>query len=132
MAQAYDRAWVELRRVQRRVDWENFGDRVTDVRGVGRIIVRDWRLLGAPGKEYLRLFFTYENTTPQQLKEARVWASVRDAAGKIRSTEWLDLYIPWYEFAPGNTWTGELRVATHGAHALEGWTWEVGAAADPG
>lgn len=128
MARDNRRAWEQLREIQRQVDWENLGDRITEVPGVGKIIVRDWRLLGKPGSEYVRLFFTYENSTREHVEEARVWVNVRDADGEIRSSAWIDIYIPWFEFSPGNTWTGELRVATKGAHLQKGWRWEVGAA----
>lgn len=132
MAREHDQSWDRLRKIQRGLEWDNFGDRITEVPGVGRIIVRDWRLLGTPGREYLRLFFTYENATKQDIKETRVWVNVRDKEGRLRGSSWLDLYLPWYEFAPGNTWTGEIRVATGGAHYEKGWRWEVGARADYG
>ncbi|MCB9882829.1 MAG: hypothetical protein H6834_13660 [Planctomycetes bacterium] len=132
MARENARQWEVLRRIQRRVDWENLGDRITVVPGVGTVQVRDWRLFGAPGKEYVRLFFTYENSTDRQIKQTRIWVKVRDGIGAVRASAWIDIYIPWYEFAPGNTWTGELRVPTRGAHEDRGWSWEVGAIADHG
>lgn len=129
MAHEHERSWDALRRIQREVNWQNLGNRITEVPGVGRIIVRDWRLLGAPGREYVRLFFTYENSSTEHIGEARVWANVRDGNGRVRASAWINVFIPWFEFAPGNTWTGELRVATNGAHFDKGWRWEVGAAA---
>ncbi len=132
LARENERRWDALRRGPRRGGWGEPRGRIPQSPRGGPRPAREWRLLGGPGHEYLRLFLTYENSTTEAIKETRVWVNVRDGLGVLRATAWIDIYIPWYEFAPGNTWTGELRVPMRGAHHDPGWSWEVGAAADYG
>ena len=119
-----------LRRAKRRVDWQNLGPRVVEVPGAGTIIVRDWRLQGLPGREYMRFVFTYDNSTHFDFDRVRVWFSVKNGKGERVATEWMDLQMYGLGFWPGNTYTAQIRVPTHGAHFEPGWSWSASAYAN--
>ena len=113
---------------QARVNWRNDRPRVYDSHD-GTVIVRDWALLGQPDQDYLRVLFTYDNRTIHTFDRARVWVKVHEPNGVVAASRWEDLTMPWYDFAPGNTYTMAIRVPTDGAHWHEGWYWTVGSTA---
>lgn len=118
------RHYRELRRQQREISWANPGPRIEHFPGYGSIMIDKWYLEGFPGEEYVRVRFTYENSTDQEFRRVRVWVNVHDDEGMAVSSEWLDLILlfGW----PGNTYTDEIRVPTRGIHMKPGWHWRIG------
>jgi hypothetical protein len=112
--------------LQREMEWRNDGVRRLDYGEDGTVLLRRWELQGLRGKEYLQVWFTYENTTPYELRSARVVVTIKDPDGKVVSTRWMEMDTPGFGFVPGDTYTATLRVPTHDAHWTPGWTWSIG------
>lgn len=126
MLLAHDSYAAGIRAQQAKIAWENTGPKKLEFGDYGSVILREWQLYGLPGEEYMQVAFTYDNTTKKTFDRARVWVTVRDPQGEAVSRAWLDLLMPWFDFAPGNTYTTTIRVPTRGVHLREGWHWTIG------
>jgi hypothetical protein len=121
----HDQYMQVQRRLQREMAWQNTGPRHYEFPGHGTVVVRSWELCGLPGQEYLLLWYTYDNTTSEELQQARVTVTVRDPEGRPVGQQWADITMPYFPFWPGNTYTDELRIPVHGVHRQQGWSWAV-------
>jgi len=97
-----------------------------DYPGIGRILVRNCRLVGWPGKASLRVEFTYVNTTNGTVTTPRVTLSVTSSDGERWSESSLDLLIPFAaELTANSTYSSWLYVRTEGIHTEAGWSWQL-------
>jgi hypothetical protein len=95
----------------------------------GSMIIWKWSLDGGPGWEYIKMLFTYRNTSKRTFDYVRVWLEVRDADGKLVDVHEKMLSHPLgVSFTPGNTYTDTFRVPLRGVHRKSAsWHWEIGA-----
>jgi hypothetical protein len=95
----------------------------------GTLVVHECALEGRPGREVLRVRFTWVNTTGHAVDAVRVRLVVRDpSSGDERaaaSALCLPLRVP---FGPDSSDTATLEVPTGGLHLRPGWTWDLSAA----
>ena len=97
-----------------------------DVPGMGKLVVRECRLLGWPGKVYLRVQFTYVNTTGATVDTPRVTLSVESPDGVDFSRSSIDLVVPFAtELTKNSTYSSWLDVDTEGIHRLDDWVWRL-------
>lgn len=94
--------------------------------GKGTMFVWFHALEGGVGWEYLRAYYTYENSTDRDFEWIRVWLEVLDPEGLVVSRGYEVLYNPFgYLLEPGDTMTDELKVPTLGVHSQPGWSWRI-------
>lgn len=94
--------------------------------GKGTMLVWFHALEGGVGWEYLRAYYTYENSTDRNFEWIRVWLEVLDPEGLVVSRVDELLYNPFgFELEPGDTMTDELKVPTLGVHHQAGWSWRI-------
>ncbi len=103
--------------------------RIQELGTNGSMIIWKWSLDGGPGWEYIKMRFTYRNTTDRTFDYVRVWLEVRDADGRLVDSHEKMLSHPLgISFTPGNTFTDTFRVLLRGAHRKsKSWYWKVGA-----
>ena len=100
--------------------------RDVDFPGLGRLVVRECRPLGWPGKAFLRVQFSYVNTTGHTVGTPRVTLTVLDETGERWSRTSLDLVVPFAtEMTSNSTYSSWLDVRTEGIHREEGWDWRL-------
>ena len=103
--------------------------RIKELGNNGSMVIWKWSMGGGPGWEYIKMRFTYRNTTDRTFDYVKVWLEVRDADGKLVDAHEKMLSHPLgISFTPGNTYTDTFRVPLRGAHRnSSSWSWEVGA-----
>ena len=90
--------------------------------GVGTLVLREFELMGRPGRAFLHTLFTFENTSGGRLDAPRVTVTVLDPETGDYASGWLDLVAPLgLGLAPNSTYTSWLDVETDGIHFRQGW-----------
>jgi predicted small lipoprotein YifL len=127
IAAAQIREWVVLNEQKAALAGSAHDSRVFDVPGHGAVHVREWRLEGGPGWEYVRARFTYQNTTGKALDEARVVLIVENHDGSRASAAQIRLRHPLgRKLVPGMMFADEVRAETGGLHRdSRGWKWTI-------
>ena len=92
----------------------------------GTLLVRKVDLAGRPGKEFLKVRFTYVNTTGRRVKTARVTLTMRDPVTETEWTQEMDLTLPYkFTFTRGSSYSTWFEIPTYGAHRHPGWEWSL-------
>ncbi|MHC4078252.1 MAG: hypothetical protein ACYST0_07395 [Planctomycetota bacterium] len=119
----------ELLQQKHEVNRHGKAPRIEELGKNGSMVIWRWSLDGGPGWEYIKMRFTYRNTTDRTFDYVRVWLEVRDADGKLVDAHEKMLSHPLgISFTPGNTYTDTFRVLLRGAHRKsDSWSWKVGA-----
>jgi hypothetical protein len=116
---AFSRAQADLERrypVPMRLDFE----------GAGSLFVDRVALVGRPGKAFLRIHFTWVNTTSEAYPVVDVRLTQRDSTTDIEWSETLEMRLPFkYSLGPDSSYTSWFESSTHGVHLREGWDWEL-------
>lgn len=94
--------------------------------GHGMILLDECSLEGRPGKEYLRLHFTWVNTARRRVDTARVTLTLVDPETETAWSEVLDLKLPYgLGLNPNSSYTTWFEMPTRGLHLRGGWEWEL-------
>ena len=93
---------------------------------LGTLILTDRELLGRPGHAFVRVRFTYVNTSGVRHESVRAALYVYDPETGKGWGESLEMRLPYrYSLTPDSTYTSWLDVPTTGAELEEGWSWEL-------
>lgn len=111
---------------QRRHEREHEFPARYEIEGLGALLVKDCRLIGWPGKAWLRAEFTLLNTV-ESLEEAPVLSlRMTDPASGEEAWAHQELALPFgMAFTRGSTYTGWIEMPTSGLHRREGWEWSL-------
>lgn len=94
--------------------------------GLGTLIVSDCRLIGRPGKAFVRAEFTYVNTTGRRLDGVHATLYVDDPDSGESWGETLLMRVPYrYALTPDSTYTSWLDTPTKGVETKPGWSWDL-------
>ena len=132
MAAEHSRYLEELHALQAEFARANPVPQERDFGDDGTLLIWECSLGGRPGREYLRLQFTYVNSSDVTLESARVSLILRDPESGMEWTEVAELSIP-YKFAltPNSSYTTSFEMPTRGLHRRPGWEWEIEVEASP-
>ncbi|MCA8958393.1 MAG: hypothetical protein KDC87_20110 [Planctomycetes bacterium] len=121
------RDWQHLNSAKAEMALHRQDPQMQEFKGCGTMFVWSHSLEGGPGWEYLRISYTYKNTSEQKHDWIRVWCEVLDPAGRIVNRgEDLLIEPMGYAHAPGDVWSDVIKVPTRGAHLQKGWSWRIG------
>lgn len=96
----------------------------------GTIIVEEAVLEGHPGREFLRVGFTYVNTTGHAIDEARLTLTMRDPETDLEWSEEMSLRLPLaLHFTSDSSYTTRFEIPTRGIHLHPHWEWKIRARA---
>ena len=126
MAEQHDRYVLELRQIQAELARESPMPDERDFGEDGTILLWECTLGGRPGREYLRIHYTFLNTTDHTFEAALVTLTLRHAESGAEWSEVQKLSIPFvYAFTPNSSYTTSLEIPTQGIHRRPGWQWEL-------
>lgn len=92
----------------------------------GTLILHQLELDGPPGREGLRVEYTWVNTTGEVVDAVLLRFGLRTGPGAPDSTEERVLRLPLgLRLAPDSSYTSHLRLLTGGAHRSPSWQWDV-------
>jgi hypothetical protein len=128
-------AMREFQRLEARkaVYWrDGFREREFDFGKDGQVQVSRWELQGVPGETYVKVDFTWVNTSTDPIRHAFVTLYVLDEDGVVQGASQVRLYNPaGYDLYPENTVTSYLRAETGAVDlAKDRWSWGVMAEAE--
>ena len=116
---AFGRAQADLERrnpVPMRLDFED----------AGSVFVDRVALVGHPGSAFLRVHFTWVNTSGEAFSVVDMRLTQRDTGADLEWSQTLEMRLPFkYSLGPDSTYTSWFEVPTHGVHLREGWDWEL-------
>ena len=102
--------------------------RVFELGSDGVLVVQDVELIGWPSAAYLRVEYTYVNTSDSARKAPAVTLTVVDPATGEDSWVTEEGVLPLgLRLQPESTYSSWIEVPTHGLHQRDGWTWELSA-----
>ena len=94
--------------------------------GLGTLILNERELLGRPGKAFVRVRFTYVNSTGRMLDAVRATLYLHDPETGEGWGETLLMRVPYkYHLTPDSTYTSWIDTPTKGVEFKPGWTWEL-------
>ena len=132
MAEQHERYAQELRDIQAELALETPTPDERDFGEDGTILLWECFLGGRPGREYLRIHYTFLNTTEHTFEAANVTLTLYHAESGAEWSEVQRLTIPYkYAFTPNSSYTTSLEIPTRGIHRRPGWQWELGLEAVP-
>ena len=121
------KAWEQLDGWKEAENRDSDEPQMQEFKGCGTMFVWQHALSGGPGWEYLRVAYSFKNTTETKHDWVRVWVEVLDPDGRVvNRTEELLIHPFGYAITPNDTWSNVLKVPTRGVHKRKGWTWRVG------
>jgi hypothetical protein len=98
----------------------------TTFEGLGTLVVSERELLGRPGKAFVRVRFTYVNTTEVRHRSVRATLYVDDPQSGESWGEQLLMQMPYkYSLTPDSTYTAWIDTPTRGVESKAGWGWEL-------
>jgi len=104
--------------------WPVPTERVFD--GLGTLVVSERELLGRPGKAFVRVRFTYVNTSGVRHRSVAATLYVDDPESGESWGESLRMQMPYkYALTPDSTYTAWIDTPTHGVEGKPGWRWEL-------
>ena len=99
-------------------------ERVYD--GLGMLILTDRQLIGRPGKAFVRVEFTYVNTTGRSLDGVHATLYIDDPETGESWGETLLMRVPYrYSLTKDSTYTSWLDTPTRGVETKPGWSWDL-------
>lgn len=126
IAQAHARAVDENQRAIESFARANPVPQQRDFGPNGTLILHALELDGPPGREGLRVEYTWVNTTGETVDAVLLRFGLRPAPGAPDWTEERVLRLPLgLSLAPDSSYTSHLRVPTAGAHRNPSWQWDV-------
>jgi len=97
-----------------------------DYPGIGTVLVDECELIGRPGKAFLRLHFTWVNTTTTTFPLVQARLTLFDPATETEWSQTLDMRLPYrLSMGPDSSYTSWFEMPTRGVHLHEGWEWEI-------
>lgn len=94
--------------------------------GEGTLIVHRVELLGGPERAYVRVRFTYLNSTGRSVPIPTVHLRLHDRGGEIVQSASLELQRPLGStFAHDNAYTGWIDADARGLFRSRTWTWSM-------
>lgn len=128
-----ERAWAKLEQQKAAVRWNDHEEHTWSFPGAGEITVRDWALEGGLDWEYVRVDFTYRNTTHLPMEHVDIVLRVLTADGQPVTASRVTLRHPLgMPLRPGNYFSDRITVPTRGAHrSPQGWHWDIEAIGYP-
>lgn len=92
----------------------------------GTLILHELELNGAPGREGLRIRYTWVNTTGRTIDAAVLRFTLHDPETGAEWSEDRVLRLPFaLQFGADSSFSDEIRLLTGGLHRKPGWSWDV-------
>ncbi len=97
-----------------------------DFQDAGAIWIDEIALTGRPGKAFLRLHFTWLNTSTKSYPEVDARLTLTDPATGTEWSETLAMRLPYkYHLTPGSSYTSWFETPIHGLYLHKGWQWRL-------
>lgn len=101
-------------------------EQVVDLGATGMLHIRDVELIGWPSAAYLRVEYTYLNTTGAERSAPNVRLVLEDpTTGEDSWVEEQGVLPLGFRLGVDSTYSSWIEAPTHGLQEREGWTWRL-------
>lgn len=121
----YEARLERFHRIQAEFEEENPVPQRFDFGDAGSVFVDEVELVGRPGRAFLRVHFTWVNTTGRAYPVVDLRLTLRDPETGTEWSESLEMRLPYrLELTPDSSYTSWFETPTHGVHLKPAWSWE--------